>query len=520
MCADRPESDQISTQQQPNLEDLVCAVQEERCKFSGRKIVRFWFYDADADAYLWRDKMHEDGVNCTSIWFDTGDGKGGDPAPGKTKRCSILPYDPKNNCRPCVCHENKNNDYWGVYTDCWVSRRPGHTGVYWNLFCHGESDEDSEARTLAELTSIWKEEHVCTGEKIGDFAHSKSKCIAACENNNKCKCVTWMGNHFFKKCRLETGTSITLAGYRAFLYSAALIHDPALYAPLDYGGHTEEDYESRWGMGSCLPAIQEGFSSTSFTCVRFPFAGEVFGPFKKVGSVLNFFGEFQACNRPATNWSFVSYSTKGNGCGDSVLGRIDFACQYGFIPGNCWPTGGVLTMNRDWIAYASPECIVSRAGFTAKLGLKPKTRKNDFTNPLTKKKESQLLNLQGVTTAALYLGWNDANQGLDICVALIGTLSVEVLTLVGMSANVKGQVIVHTTTIKNNKFAPSVTLTVRFEGEVRILAGVFKITCKVNWNNIEGWYWDFYLPSFLKGDDLLGRRQTAGSRPVHLGRLF
>jgi hypothetical protein len=265
---------------------------------------------------------------------------------------------------------------------------------------------------------------------------------------------------------------------------------------LKFRAHNVTDYENRYGQGSCSPPAEEP-SSGSYTCARFPF-----GAMKPIFMALEFVGEFQFCNRPETDSSFVMLSSAGSECGLSGLGRIDWPCQMGplnFDSKNgrkCFiPIGGVVAVSRDWFAYLSWECVSKRSALMKKLNHLPHKKKAKvFKTPDGKQKES-MVDIVGLTTFAMYLGGNDAG-GIDICGALIGTLSIEVLGLFGAGANMKIQLLIST---RKNKDA-LVTFTGRIEAEARILMAVFKLTFKVNYNNEEGWWWTFYKPEYNRPD--------------------
>jgi hypothetical protein len=260
------------------------------------------------------------------------------------------------------------------------------------------------------------------------------------------------------------------------------------YDQLKFAAHDAAHYERRHGEHTCNPELDDDFSIQAHSCVRFPFGPGVWKN-KLVILGFNFVGEFQACNRPANNWSYLMLSSAATPCGLSGLGRIDFNCQKGFLF-KCPPHGGVIAISRDWLAFMSPACLAHKA----KIGT-PKFKKTKalFKRPDTDEAATEIVSVQGLTTLAFYLGGNEPNEGVDILVALVGTVSVEVLGLIGAGANIKGQVTLHAGK------RVTVSFTIRFEAEVRILFAVFKITCKVSWNVDQGWYWEWYVPPGLEG---------------------
>lgn len=67
----------------------------------------------------------------------------------------------------------------------------------------------------------------CTGEVLEDVDLAQDECIDRCKSTDACKCVTW-GAKPNKKCRLETGTSLTTPSQ----YKGALMNDCAAAAPV------------------------------------------------------------------------------------------------------------------------------------------------------------------------------------------------------------------------------------------------------------------------------------------------
>ena len=155
--------------------------------------------------------------------------------------------------------------------------------------------------------------------------------------------------------------------------------------------------------------------------------------------------------------------------------------------------GGVIGITRDWLAHFSFDCHLQRT-------FKKRKRPTLFKRPDNGKTAEEVLKIEGYTTAAFYIGYNERTEGIDLLVAVIGGVNIEVLGLVGAKAEAKGQVLIKT----RPNDTPIPKFTVRFIAEARILFAIFKVCGKVSWSPDEGWFFEFYFPkdqAYFLGDD-------------------
>jgi hypothetical protein len=87
-------------------------------------------------------------------------------------------------------------------------------------------------------------------------------------------------------------------------------------------------------------------------------------PVPGLSDALDFFGDFEYCNRPVLNMSYLSLSTASVPGGISATGKLTWDCQFS----QCGIAGGSISITYNWI----------KAGKRASRSGMDKTNEMDF----------------------------------------------------------------------------------------------------------------------------------------------
>jgi hypothetical protein len=177
------------------------------------------------------------------------------------------------------------------------------------------------------------------------------------------------------------------------------------------------------------------------------------GAVEKIAKALKFLGDFNFCNRPATQTSYLVISTAESPAGFSASGRIDWPCEWGYFQSNCNPYGGLISFTKEWLGA--------------------KTDRKTYKDLRKSKTAAEVISISGKTSFFLGLHRSFEHGGLDFRVGLEGSVDVSVLNIVGAGARVSGYL---TIKCRPAPLKPKFGGTAKFEAEVFVLAIKFRVT--------------------------------------------
>ena len=70
-----------------------------------------------------------------------------------------------------------------------------------------------------------RKEHICSGSDHEDvYADNPTACIVACQQDDACECITWLGSNV-KRCRLSRGTTYKVTSFGQNLYKSMTLQE-------------------------------------------------------------------------------------------------------------------------------------------------------------------------------------------------------------------------------------------------------------------------------------------------------
>jgi hypothetical protein len=164
---------------------------------------------------------------------------------------------------------------------------------------------------------------------------------------------------------------------------------------------------------------------------------------KKLFTILGWFGEFQFCNRPVWETSFLTLSTAESLSGITGTGRIDWNCEWGIITSGCEIKGGMISITKDFAVKKGEKAV--------KVELKGNG-----------KVETDFFDYEGKVGIILGMYKNDYD-GLDFLIGITGRIAVKVRGFLSAAVEVYGALKIITSPNRETKIGGEFKFTVAIE---------------------------------------------------------